>query len=242
MDGDNARSGTEDIVRERPAWLIPAMALAATALLSAGILLYYFAPAPDLLISRTLDQDRPERVFAATLGDNRFLLPERYVREIVEDRSGKIESIELHAEWPLQLADPPAVDLARRRLLDPATALYLTLTTADPGADSGRRLEELYGLYFDGPGTDAGNGLTRHGFKPGSGYADQELFVGGEGERRFIARCFPDSPQPIVATCLRDRLADTGLAVRYRFNRELLPEWQQLEAGVTALLDRLRAP
>jgi hypothetical protein len=30
--------------------------------------------------------------------------------------------------------------------------------------------------------------------------------------------------------------------VRYRFNRELLPEWQQLEAGMTALFDRLRAP
>ena len=242
MDGDKASSGNADTVRERPAWIIPAIVLAPVVVLSAGILIYYFAPAPDLLISRASDRARPERVFAATLGDNRFLLPERYVRAIVEDKSGKVESIELHAAWPLQLADPPAVDLGRPRLLDPATALYVTLAPAGSGADSARRLEDLYSLYFDGPGTDAGSGLTRYGSKPGSGYADQELFVAGEGERRFIARCFPESAQPIVATCTRDRLADTGLAVRYRFNREFLPEWQQLEAGVSALLDRLRAP
>jgi hypothetical protein len=89
---------------------------------------------------------------------------------------------------------------------------------------------------------DAGHGLTRYRFKTGSGYDDQELFVAGEGERRFIARCFRQKAQSIAATCTRDRLADTGMAVRYRFNRDLLPEWQQLEAGVTALLDKMRAP
>lgn len=128
MDGDKASGGAADTVRERPVWLIPAMVLAAVAVLSAGLLIYYFAPAPDLLVSRASDRSRQEQVFAATLGVNRFLLPERYVRAIVEGRSGNAESIELHAVWPLRLADPPEVDLSAARLLEPATALYVTLT------------------------------------------------------------------------------------------------------------------
>jgi hypothetical protein len=171
MDGDKASGSAADTIRERPVWLIPAMVLAVVAILSAGLLIYYFAPAPDLLISRASDRDRQEQVLAATLGANRFLIPERYVRVIVEDRPGNAESIELHAVWPLQLADPPEVDLSAARLLEPATALYVTLTAAVPGVDPARRLEDLYSLYFDGPGTDAGSGLTRHTFKPGSGYA-----------------------------------------------------------------------
>lgn len=242
MDGDRSPSDAAVTVRERPAWVIAAMVVGAVAVLSAAILLYYFAPAPDLLITRAADSERRERVFATTLGDNRFRLPERYVRTIVEDTAGRVKSIDLHATWPLQLADPPPVDLGKPRLLDPATALYVTITPATANLGGNRRLEEVYRFHFDGPGTDAGNGLTRHRFKSGSGYDDQELFVAGEGERRFVARCFRDSAQPMVSTCTRDRLGDTGMAVRYRFNRDLLPEWQQLEAGVTALLDKLRAP
>lgn len=232
----------EEGVRERPAWLIPVTVLGALGFLSGAILLYYFAAAPDLLMPSVAIAQRPEQIIEASIGDNRFLIRERYVRAIVENGSGEAESIEMHVPWPPQLADPPEIDLSHRQPLDPATSLYVTLMPAQPEADSARRLEKLYPYYFDGPGTDAGNGLARYAMKAGSGYDDQEIFVGGEGERKFIARCFRQQTEEVPATCIRSRLIEEGLAVRYRFNRSLLPEWQQLEAGVTAFLEHLRAP
>lgn len=242
MNANVEPNGPGDQVRERPAWLIPAGVVSAIAVLSAAILLYYFAPSPDLLIAPTESSGRAERTFRTAVGDVRFSIRERYVRAIVEERDGKAASIDLHVAWPISLADPPEVDLDRPLLLDPAESIYLTITAASPEYDSAKRLQTLYPIYVDGPAADAGNGLVRLNMKPGSGYDDQEIFVGGEGERQFIARCFREREQEVLATCTRDRITGDGLAIRYRFNRKLLGDWQQLEAGVAAFLDHLRAP
>lgn len=240
MSMNGPTSGAPNEARERPAWLIPAVLVTVITVLSGAILLYYFGPAPDLLLSSTGGPARSERIFEARIGDNSFRIRERYVRAIVENNEGEVATIDLHVAWPIQLVDPPDVDLSRPRLLDPADALYLTIAPARAEFDAARRLKELYPTYVSGPAEDAGDGLVRLSMKPGSGYDDQDVFVAGEGERQFIARCFRKKEDEAIATCVRDRVTDRGLSIRYRFNRDLLASWQQLEAGVAAFLEQLR--
>ena len=75
-----------------------------------------------------------------------------------------------------------------------------------------------------------------HDFTEQSGYVDEVLMVGERpGQEPFVARCLgAASAAESLAPCQRDLHVGRELSLSYRFPKELLGDWQKLDAAIRA--------
>ena len=101
--------------------------------------------------------------------------------------------------------------------------------------DMSGRLEPIYTQVFDGPASAGPNGLTRHGVKATSSYAGETFLVAErKGEPPYVVRCLEPAANDAStsADCQRDIHAGKDLVVLYRFSRNLLPQWREIDEAV----------
>jgi hypothetical protein len=85
----------------------------------------------------------------------------------------------------------------------------------------------------------APDGLTARRLSLDSGYDGEIVYFGPAGPDRFVTRCLADAPADTPPTCLRDINIGRNLTLLYRFNRDIIHDWQELDAGIRALGDKI---
>ncbi|MEM8936963.1 MAG: hypothetical protein AAGC77_11205 [Pseudomonadota bacterium] len=227
-------------VRQESSWRYPLGIFLATLVLCAIFLYYYVGPSVDELSGNVPSPAITEEPISIEIYGETFAPAANYTVYPRARRGGPREELSLYALWPTMIGYAPA---HRREFVenDPQTRrIDITISERSLSFDEATRFELLYlPNTVDQRGVRTPYQLTKFAFKqqradvPSNGYADTELFVGVDGEERFIALfCFQDREDIPSPECWRSLDYADGIAVSYRFKRPYLPEWRAIDAAV----------
>ena len=234
------RRGNDDglLAKERSGWLIPLGVFFVTACLSALVLAYYFAPGPAALGRELPSPTDAKRRIALSVGKAGFHIPGNYLPYPSTRNGGARPEVTLVAFLP----DLSGYSLGVADEFDAnapdSPVLFVTLKNSRiPLADE-QRLARIYlPQVQDSDGQDGPFGLRQYAFRPESGYRNQDLFFGASDFGPASLLCDKpdeDTPSP---NCLRDFPFGNGLAISYRFKRERLSAWRQIDKAVRVLVE-----
>ncbi|MCF8470128.1 MAG: hypothetical protein K9G30_05040 [Parvibaculum sp.] len=228
----------DELVRERPAWIIPGLVLIGVLTFSAVFLYYYFGPTPGELLGLDPRASAASGKVEVIVGNTRFLIPEHYTRYPSQRSGGRRPQIDMNALLPD--LRPYAMGLQDEFNDNSAASnvIYFSLSQATAPLSATRRLKEIYSRYLETtPPTISPNGLQLFSFREDSGYANQDLLVGKDGEGRMLlvicdrAGTLVDSPN-----CTRSLLLGPTLELTYRYKRSHLDDWSAIDTSIMALI------
>lgn len=168
------------------------------------------------------------------IGNNVLAVPANAIRFDKSRHDGVAARLDLYLHWPDMEGYSEAarddfnnVDGSRR-------ILFLSFEPRMMSRDMGGRFAPIYRSLIQQPGTPGPGGLTLFDFSEKSGYMNEVLaVVARPGEAPFVARCLSGpTAEESLAPCERDIHLGDDLSLSYRFPRELLADWPQLEAAV----------
>jgi hypothetical protein len=137
----------------------------------------------------------------------------------------------LRLTWP-ELSAPRAGDRAD---------VHITIGPADAQTDPRAQFQVLARFLSPGAWSNPG-GLVARGFKKGSPFEADELFMSPPDGADFFARCTADvGPSRIDEGC-RTVIKHGPFDITLRFPREALTEWRALSQGAVRLVESLRQP
>lgn len=237
---NRGRSGQtdDDLVRERPAWIIPALVLVGVLTFSGAFLYYYFGPTPGELLG--LDPRASERAvrIEAIVGDTRFLIPEHYTRYPSQRGGGRRPQVDMHALLPgLRPYETGLQEEFGDHSAESDVVFFSLSETATP-LNAARRLKEIYSKYLETMEPQEGPaGLQLFTFRANTGYANQDLLVGKDKEERMVL-IVCDRAGPLVDSpnCSRSLLLGPKLELSYRYKRDHLDDWYEIDEALTALV------
>lgn len=170
------------------------------------------------------------------IGNNVLAVPANAIRFDKSRHDGVAARLDLYLHWPDMEGYSEAarddfnnVDGSRR-------ILFLSFEQRMMSRDMSGRFAPIYRSLIQQPGTPGPGGLTLFDFSEKSGYMNEVLaVVARPGEDAFVARCLSGpTAEESLAPCERDIHLGDDLSLSYRFPRELLADWPQLEAAVRA--------
>lgn len=170
------------------------------------------------------------------IGNNVLAVPDNAIRFERARRDGVAGRLDLYLRWP----DMQGYSQSSRDDFNHAggsrNILFLSLQEQMMSRDMDGRFDPIYSALVEMPGRPAQGGLVAYAFKPGSGYMQEELFVGRrDGRIVFVVRCLTGTTaEESLAPCERDVQVGENLSLAYRFPSQLLPQWQKLDAAVRA--------
>jgi hypothetical protein len=188
----------------------------------------------DAMVLTGLTADRTPVSLA--IGAEELAIPANMIRSDRTRRGGPVERADLALYWPT--LDGYTDDLADAFRNDgpDAPIIYATISTRDERLDATGRLDEVYSRFFIDKPLPGPAGLVGRKLKPESGYGGEIIYFMPSEPRPFVARCLAEATPEMPATCLRDVNFGRGLSVLYRFNRDLLADWRNLDAGMQKLV------
>ncbi|MDO8839599.1 MAG: hypothetical protein Q7V31_11785 [Parvibaculum sp.] len=228
----------DEYVRERPAWIIPALILIGVLTFSGAFLYYYFGPTPSEILGLDPRASSADRKIDTIIADRRFLIPENYTRYPSQRGGGRRTNVDMHALLPR--LTPYEADLQERFIDNSADSdvIYFTLAETATPLSSARRLKEIYSKYLAAPEPEQDRaGLQRFTFRDDSGYANQDLLVGTDDEGRMVL-LLCDRPSRLVDSpnCARSLLWGPRLELSYRYKRSHLGDWREIDGTVMKLV------
>ncbi|HVY20567.1 MAG TPA: hypothetical protein VHA70_10885 [Bauldia sp.] len=176
------------------------------------------------------------------IGPEELAIPGNMIRSDRTRRGGPVERADLALFWPtLEGYSPQLADVFQNAGPN-APLIYTTISTRDEPLDSTGRLDEVYSRFFVEKPLPGPSGLVGRKLSAESGYGGEIIYFIPSEPRPFVARCVADGTPEMPAMCLRDINFGRGLSVLYRFNRSLLPQWRQLDAGIQKLVTGFIVP
>lgn len=143
-----------------------------------------------------------------------------------------------------------AVGWRRLRGFEGATGdmgLHLALIAGDDPASPRTRLERIYRPSFEGAEIAGPGGLVGRRLAASSGYGAETLFYAPAPQeaqktdtRVFMIRCGPETSRFAPANCLRRLSLSSNLHIEYRYRKDRLARWREIEAAVKALVGQFR--
>ena len=180
---------------------------------------------------------------AVTIGGENVAVPRNMLRGGDSVRNGQtVDRAELLLRWPGLEGYAPASAADFTDGSPFAPLVYATISPRTVALDSAARLDNIYARYFVGAPIVAPGGLTARALSAESGYTGEVVYYGPAGQQRFVARCLARATADMPATCIRDLPMGQNLTLLYRFNRDIIGDWQALDAGMQALAARLVPP
>ncbi|PYE89671.1 hypothetical protein [Phyllobacterium leguminum] len=171
------------------------------------------------------------------IGNDVLAIPSNMIRFAAQRRDGVATRVDLYLKWP----EMSGYSAKTRHDFNFTTMkrqiLFLSIEGRTMSRDMSGRYLPIYSALIEQQGKPGPAGLTIHGFRPTSGYTDEELVVSPmEGDAPgFVARCLTtNAAKEIAAPCERDIQFGNGLQLFYRFPRDLLGQWQTLDESVRA--------
>ncbi|MBI1262718.1 MAG: hypothetical protein GC184_13450 [Rhizobiales bacterium] len=239
----NKNSGDE-LVHERPAWIIPALVIAAVLCFSAFFLYYYFGPTPNEILGLDPRASADSRRIETVVAGSRFMIPENYTRYPSQRGGGAHTRIDMHALLP----GFAPFSMARQQEFNDngpkSQVIYFTLRETVTPLPADRRLKDIYSKYLVSPTPDHDPaGLDRFHFRPDSGYRDQDLLVGTDANGHMtLLICELTTPKLDSPNCTRSMLLSPTLELVYRYKRANLPNWREIDSTVTQLIESFEVP
>jgi hypothetical protein len=170
------------------------------------------------------------------IGNNVIVAPANAIRFDRARRDGLAARLDLYLRYPQM----EGYSLAARGDFDRTgpgkNIIFLSFEEQLMSRDMSGRFAPIYSTLIVKPGTSGPAGLTSYEFSEKSGYLNETLAVAERpGATPFVARCLagPGAAQSL-APCERDILVGERLSLTYRFPKELLADWKELDAAVAA--------
>ncbi|NVD41115.1 hypothetical protein HT585_19760 [Ensifer sp. HO-A22] len=169
------------------------------------------------------------------IGQDHLRLPANVIRFENQRATSIAERVDLYLTWP---ALEGYSDDNRHLFNDinrPEALIFLQISQSTMSRDMSGRLEPIYTQVFDGTASSGPGGLTRHDVKAASSYAGETFFTAQrEKEPPYVVRCLePGANETSTsADCQRDIHVGKDLVVLYRFSRNLLPQWREIDNAV----------
>lgn len=228
--------GRGEEIHQHSGWLIPLAFGLAILLLSGLFLGWYLRPGPKGGGMPTVQSHAVELKVRGVP----FSIPANYIESAAARAGGEQDNLTLAALFPswAGYSDADARQFTGNAPDSPVVRLVLRADAIN--LDAAARLQRIYMPYVSNPkGAEGPYGLTQYGFRNGSGYERNDLFVGDDGRALLLCeRAGPDLPSP---NCIAlDKPLARGLTLSYRFKRAYLAQWRQIAGGVDTLLTRFR--
>lgn len=208
----------------------PPLPQADSALLAAaGAVLFAAAAATALLFyaPRLASKAEPQ-VQPARIGDVALLVPQDLTGTGEDDSGRVVGMVRLRLDWP---SFGPVKAESRRRLL-------VTLSPPDkvnePATQLATYARFLTPTVWSNPG-----GLVVRGFRKGSPFEGDELYVSVPDGRGFAARCPLDNGAVALDELCRVTFRHRGMDVNIRFPRAVITDWELMIGGVRRTIDGL---
>ncbi|AZO30236.1 hypothetical protein [Mesorhizobium sp. M1B.F.Ca.ET.045.04.1.1] len=167
------------------------------------------------------------------MGNNVISVPANFIRFDQARRDGIASRLDLYLRYP----EMDGYSTAARDDFNHATTKKIIFLSFEPrmmSRDMSGRFAPIYSALIVKQGTLGPSGTTLYGFTEKSGYLNEVLAVADRpGKDPFVARCLsgPSAEEPL-APCERDIQVGDDLSLTYRFPRELLGNWQALDAAI----------
>jgi hypothetical protein len=231
------RVADEGEIHQHSGWLIPLTVMVVVVLLCAAMFLYYMRP---FALSRTVAPFRDSRASTVAIPVNLAGLPLSIPRRYIEPGTAKKNTVALVAALPDMrgFSENDAQLFADNAPDSPLVHLLIRADRAPLPA--GERLKRIYAPYIANSAGEKGPfGLTHYTFRPGSGYARDDLYAGNDGGLLLLCeQPAQDLPSP---NCLAiDQPVAPGASLSYRFKRAQLASWHAIDDGVTRLVAKFR--
>ncbi|MEK1887938.1 MAG: hypothetical protein AAAB35_10280 [Phyllobacterium sp.] len=171
------------------------------------------------------------------IGNDVLELPANMIRFESQRRNGVAERVDLYLHWPDMQGYQPSSMEDFNGSKGAERLIFASFGPRMDSRDMSGRYGPVYSVLTSGPGRQGPNGITIQQFRQDSGLANEDLAVSPErpGTKPFVARCLDaESSKGSLAACQRDIFVGEDLQLTYRFPRELLADWQSVEARMQA--------
>lgn len=168
------------------------------------------------------------------IGNNVLSIPANMIRFERERHDGHATKMDLYMRWPDMAGySTPARD-DFNNVGGTKRILFVSIEEQSMSRDMSGRYAPIYTSLIEQPGKAGPGETTLHAFSEKSGYMNEILAVAARsGADPFVARCLIGaSAADSLAPCERDIHIGDHLSLTYRFPRELLGDWQALEASL----------
>jgi hypothetical protein len=234
---------SDDVVRRRSGWLIPLAVLGVIVVLSALFLLYYLAPTAPPLFTEQVSPPSSTDIAELEVGTMKFWIPANYLQYESARRGGHKRKVDLFAMLP-DLTGWSNWNAGSFSDNGP-NARIVSLSIYEPKVNLGEaeRLKRVYLISVTDPkGEDGPYGLRKYTFTEGSGYHDQDLFVGDTPSGVVLLLCERLVANNATPKCSREMPLKGGVGASYHFKRARLSNWREIGDNVAALLATFEKP
>jgi hypothetical protein len=175
------------------------------------------------------------------IGNDVIAVPANAIRFERARRDGIASRLDLYLRWP----DMSGYSTAARDDFNHAGGsrriIFLSFEERMMSRDMSGRFAPIYSSMIVRPGMSGPGGVTLYEFNRKSGYLNEVLAVAKRpGDSPFVARCLSGpSAEESLAPCERDVQVGENLSLSYRFPKQLLAEWQVLDAAVRSSVARM---
>ncbi len=228
----SAHAGSQftTLVRARLRRPPPPLPRADAALLKAAgaVLLAALAATAALFYAPRLAPEVERQFQPARIGDIVLLVPQDLTGMGEDEVSRVVGMVRLRLDWP---SFGPVTAQSRRKLL-------VTLSPPDKVNEPATQLS-VYARFLTSTVWSNPGGLVVRGFRKGSPYEGDELYVSVPDGRGFAARCPVESTTPPLDELCRVTFRHRGMDVNIRFPRAVIADWELMIGGVRRTIDGL---
>jgi hypothetical protein len=171
------------------------------------------------------------------IGNNVIQVPANTIRFERARHDGVASRLDLYLRYPEMDGYSAAARADFNRTGAGRNIVFLSFEDQIMSRGMSDRFAPIYSALIVQPGTPGPGGTTIYDFTEKSGYLNETLAVAHRpgGEAPFVARCLSGAgAEQSLAPCERDLLVGERLSLTYRFPRQLLADWQALDAAVAA--------
>jgi len=183
----------------------------------------------------------PKAMVDASIGAAQFAFAADLARDEETAAGGLADRLAFVATFP-DFAPRPARPAPAKGKSRPPELVFVTITPKDDAIDPAERPDRLYARFLEAEAFVGPGGLVLRRFEPDSPYGLEQIYMAPPDGRGFFARC----PKPAEdggetqEPCLF-LFRDGGLDVELRFSTALLEQWEALNDGAHAFVERIRA-
>ncbi|MGI9483156.1 MAG: hypothetical protein ACR2OR_12465 [Hyphomicrobiales bacterium] len=227
-------------LRKRSLGLVLLLLVCSFIFVAGSILAFYFLPNPDLLFGERRTAGSADKLLHVEFAGDEFVMPEPVVRTIERSVTGNVKRIELRVPWPF--APERIRNLDADELHKVNGSLFISFERNTRKIGPGEHVDKVLKRYFVGRPMATNSGLVRYQFAPNSPYPDGELYIGALKGEQVIIQCEPDAGRYGPSLCERVVEVSRLLNARYRFHRNQLDRWREVDATARELISTFRVP
>ena len=168
------------------------------------------------------------------VGNNVISAPANMIRFERARRDGVAQRLDLYLRWPDLDGYSDAARADFNHAKNARRIIFVSFEQRMMSRDMSGRLQPIYASMVVRPAVAGPAGIALYGFSEQSGYLNEVLAVADRpGAEPFVARCLSGtSAAESLAPCERDIHIGDNLSLSYRFPRELLGSWRELDDAI----------